>query len=359
MTSSKRPLWTRDLPGIGGQFKASPDDFEVEEIPLYEPSGEGQHLYLWIEKEGLAGGDMLSRVASHLGIRRRDIGAAGIKDKEAVTRQWISVPAHKLEVDDYDALLGAWSDRLRVLEARKHRNKLRRGHLAGNRFKLTLRGLEISQDDALERGRAIAEVLMRDGLPNYYGLQRFGDGGSTLELGLGLLGDDPDAKKTVKGNRFLRRLAINAVQSHLFNGVLRTRIERSLVETALLGDALQKTDTGGTFVAGEDDLEDAQRRLDLGKLVVTGPMPGPDMLETTDDAAQLEQSVYAAEGVDVSLFENYQRLAPGTRRKLQVSVGEVELEANVDDSAAVDVRFELPSGSYATVLLRELSEPIA
>ncbi|MGM0556203.1 MAG: tRNA pseudouridine(13) synthase TruD [Myxococcota bacterium] len=358
MTSSKRPLWTSDLPGIGGRFKASPDDFEVEEIPLYEPSGEGQHLYLWIEKEGLAGGDMLSKVASHLGIRRRDIGTAGIKDKEAVTRQWISVPAHKLDVDDFDSLVGEWSERLRVLEARKHRNKLRRGHLTGNRFSLTLRDLDISQDEALERGRATAAVLMSDGLPNYYGLQRFGDGGSTLELGLGLLEDSADAKKRVRGNRFLRRLAINAVQSHLFNGVLRKRIEDAVVETALLGDALQKTDTGGTFVAGEQDLEDAQHRLDAGKLVVTGPMPGPDMLETTDEAARLEQSVYDEEGVDISLFANYHRLAPGARRKLQVSVGDVTLEANPFDESAVDVSFELPSGSYATVLLRELSEPV-
>lgn len=300
---------------------------------------------------------MLSVVSRRLGLRRRDIGTAGIKDKDAVTRQWISVPIHKMDVEDHDSLVGEWTEQLRVLEAKRHKNKLRRGHLAGNRFRLTLRELELGQEEALERARATAVVLMRDGLPNYYGHQRFGDGGSTLELGLGLLRADADAKKSVKGNGFLRRLAVNAVQSHLFNEVLRRRIEDSLVETALLGDALQKTDTGGTFVAGPEDLEDAQRRLDQGKLVVTGPMPGPEMLQTADDAAELERSVYEDAGVDVGLFENYSRLAPGTRRKLQVSVGDVTVEPNAEDSAAVDVEFELPSGSYATVLLRELMEP--
>ena len=241
-----------------------------------------------------------------------------------------------------------------VLEAKKHKNKLRRGHLAGNRFSLTIRDLELPRDEALERGRAVAEVLMRDGLPNYYGLQRFGDGGSTLELGLGLLRDEQSAKDSVRGNRFLRRLAVNAVQSHLFNAVLCRRVEQQLVETALLGDALQKTDTGGTFVAGPEDLEDAQRRLDAGKLVVTGPMPGPKMLQPEDAAAELERDVYVDAGVDVSLFANYKRLAPGTRRKLQVPVAELTLDANADDQCAVDVAFELPSGSYATVVLREL-----
>lgn len=356
MTPAKRPLWTSDLPGIGGEFKASPSDFEVEELPLYEPSGEGQHLYLRVEKRGVSGSDMLSEIASRLGIRRRDIGTAGIKDKEAVTRQWVSVPAHKLDVDD-DETIGEWSDSMRVLEAVRHKNKLRRGHLAGNRFSLTIRNVYSPPDEALARGRAIAEVLMRDGLPNYYGLQRFGDGGSTIELGLGLLRGDDDAKKRVKGNGFLRRLAVNAVQSHLFNMVLARRMRESLVREALLGDALQKTDTGGTFVAGPDELEDAQRRLDAGKLVVTGPMPGPKMLQTTDDAAALEQSVYDDAGVDVTRFERFSRLAPGARRKLQVSVGEVTVDPSPSDEAALDVSFELPSGSYATVLLRELMQP--
>lgn len=354
MHVSKRPYLTTSLPGIGGEVKQSPEDFVVEEIPAYTPSGEGQHAYLWVEKREIAGAEMLNALAAHFGVDRRDIGAAGIKDKHAITRQWVSLPFHELEADSPDALVGPVAEGLRVLEANVHKNKLRRGHLKGNRFRVVLRDLEVPVDEALDRAQAILAVLA-DGLPNYYGLQRFGIDGGTLQLGAGLLGGRDDAHRRVRRNRFLKRLAINSVQSELYNRVLARRLEEGLLRQVLTGDVMQKTDTGGMFVCKPVERDETQARLDRGELVITGPMFGPRMMAPVAEASQLERQVAAAAEVDVRAFRRFQQLAPGDRRPLLVELGEVSVEP-IADEQALAIGFSLPSGSYATVALREITK---
>ncbi len=357
MDVSPRPYLTAELPGTGGDIKCELDDFEVEEVPLYEASGEGQHAYLWVQKRGVSGQHMLGAIARHFGVRKRDIGAAGIKDKHALTRQWVSLPFHEIDADDPAELVGSIDEGIEVLDATLHRNKLRTGHLAGNRFRVVLRHLEVPAEQALERAQAVIDVLAAVGVPNYYGLQRFGHDGETLRLGVGLLENDPEAKKSIGRNRFLKRLSVSAVQSELFNRVLAARVERGLLDTVLDGDVVQKTDTGGVFVVPGDEHAECQGRFDRGEIALTGPMYGSKMIAPERDAEVFESSIYAASGFDVSLFEHQTRLASGTRRRLLVDPGEVSVAIEArGDAPVLVVGFFLPSGSYATVLLREITK---
>ncbi len=357
MNVSDRPYLTAELPGTGGRIKCQIEDFEVEEVPLYEACGEGQHAYAWVEKRGVPGGKLESILAAHFSIKKRDIGTAGIKDKHAVTRQWVSLPFHLLDAEDPAELVGPVAEGVEILEAELHRNKLRTGHLEGNRFRVVVRQLEVPAEEALARARAVLDVLADKGLPNYYGLQRFGNGGSTLELGVGFLDDDPEAKRRLKRNHFLRRLAVSAVQSELFNRVLAARIERDLLWTILDGDVVKKTDTGGVFVVPTDEFEESQARLDRGEIVTTGPLPGPKMIAPERDGKAFEDEVLGGTEVDSRAFERHKRLAPGARRPLLVDIGEPSVELDTRDGEDVLViGFFLPSGTYATVLLREITK---
>ncbi len=348
------PLWTSDLRGIGGVIKQQLEDFEVEEIPAYEPCGEGQHLYLWIEKRDLSGGFLKRLLSRGLGVSDRDIGMAGLKDRRAITRQWVSVPA--AAADKIDTLE---DDRFTVLKRRLHGNKLRTGHLKGNRFVIRVRE---PSEDALERARAKLDKLAAHGMCNFYGSQRMGRGGSTLAAGWALAqGEtrvanvamtDETVHRINLRDRQLRRLAASALQSEVFNRVIARRMADGLMGRVLHGDVCRKTDTGGIFVT--DDPAREQGRLDRREVDVTGPMWGPKMRRPDAAAADLEQAVLAETGLGESSFQRIGSLASGTRRALRVFPQDVSATAEDD---AVVVRFSLPSGSFATVLLQELMAP--
>ena len=155
------PYLTAELPGIGGRLKDRPEDFVVEEVPAYEPCGAGEHLYLWIEKTDVAADHLLNHVARTLGMSVRDVGMAGIKDRRAITRQYVSVPA---TCEPRIARLE--TDKIRVLRRARHRNKLRTGHLRGNRFSILVRAVDpdaAAQRTDHPRGEAarFSELLRR------------------------------------------------------------------------------------------------------------------------------------------------------------------------------------------------------
>ena len=170
---------TAKVPGTGGTIKESPEDFLVEELPLYTPCGEGEHLYLLVEKEGITTHELLHRLAKALGLRERDIGYAGLKDARATTRQTVSVTGVTPE-----KALDLQLDNIRVLDARFHRNKLRLGHLAGNRFTIRLRQVK---GDALEHALDTLHILQQTGVPNRFGEQRYGVLGNSHRIGRALL----------------------------------------------------------------------------------------------------------------------------------------------------------------------------
>src|SRR6516165_9191415 len=168
-------LLTADLPGIGGRIKAIPEDFEVEEIPAYEPSGGGDFLYLWIEKRDMGAEYFVRQVAKRLDIPVGEVGTAGMKDRHAVTRQMVSVPG---QVEDRLGQLEG--DGIRVLKVSRHGNKLRPGHLHGNRFQVLVRDPETP--GRLEEILAPLLERLRPGVPNFFGAQRFGKDAETYHL---------------------------------------------------------------------------------------------------------------------------------------------------------------------------------
>ncbi len=344
LSPQRLPLWTADLPGVGGLAKASPDDFEVEEIPAYLPSGAGEHLYLWIEKRGRTTPEVAQAVAGALDLPGRAVSWAGLKDRQGVTRQWLSAHTPK----PWPAALEG--DGFRVLRAERHENKLRPGHLRGNRFRLLVRGAS----DA-ERARAILARLSERGLPNWFGPQRFGRYGDNASLGLALLGrgEHPGAERA-RRDRFLRRLALSALQSELFNRTVALRIEEGAFERPLPGDLLQLGEDGrGPLFRCEDVALDAPRVARF-EATPTGPMAGPRMRAPAGEALGLEARVLEAAGLSAADLERLGPDAEGARRPIRVRPIDAEV---LELPEGLRLSFSLPRGAYATSLLRELVKP--
>ncbi len=332
-------LLTAELPGTGGLLKTVPEDFLVEELPAYPPSGEGTHTFVYLEKRGITTEEAVARLCAALGCSRDEAGTAGIKDRQSVARQWVSVPC--AEPDQVSAL--ELPD-LTILSAERHPHKLRTGHLRGNRFTLTVRGTT----DGIERARAILAALA-GGAPNYFGSQRFGARGDNAAAGRQLI----DGKGPPVRSRSQRRLLVSAYQSELFNRYLDRRVDDRLLRTVLAGDVMKKTDTGGLFTVS--DAAEAQARLDQGQLVVSGPMFGHKMMsppEGTPSRAR-EDELLKEEGLEAQAFAEMGKLAEGTRRALLVPLGDASVRAGSEDGAIV-VSFALPPGAYATGVLGEV-----
>jgi tRNA pseudouridine13 synthase len=332
---------TCDLSGIGGALKVSPEDFLVEELPAYVPCGEGQHLFLWIEKRDVSAEDLVAHVARTLGIRRAEVGVAGLKDRRAVTRQFVSVPA-----ECEPRLCGLEVGGIRVLQAARHRHKLRTGHLRGNRFDVLLRDVS---PDAGAKAEAIAAVIRERGFPNYYGEQRFGLNGATAQLGLDLLaGRKRPRDIEPRRRKFLLRLALSAAQSAIFNVVLSERLAEGLLGTVVAGDVMQVVASGGCFVV--EDVRREQQRYDQRETVLTGPLFGPNMKSPAGEPALREQRVLDRIGITPQQVAEFPRLLTGARRPLVIWVDDLQI---APDPAGLRFRFTLPSGVYATILLRE------
>jgi tRNA pseudouridine13 synthase len=340
------PLVTADLPGIGGRIKERPEDFQVEEIPAYSPSGKGDFLYLWVEKRGLGAEYFAAQVAQRLGIAPTEVGMAGLKDRQAVTRQMISVPARVEE-----RLSCLEGEGIRLLAVSRHTNKLKPGHLHGNRFRVLIRG-EMAAAQIAARLPPLLARLREQGLPNYYGPQRFGRGGETLQLGLALLrGQEtpalrhrPDAQRY-----FLRKFALSAVQAELFNYYLAQRLHQGLWRRVLAGDVLARWPRGGLFLA--EDVPREQARFEARETVITGPIFGRKTFPAGGEAAPREQAVLTAFQLTPQAFAAFGKLMQGTRRPLQVYLEDLHAEITAE---GVWLTFTLPAGSYATVLLREI-----
>lgn len=335
------PRGTADLPGTGGELKQSSDDFVVEEIPAYEPSGSGEHLFLWIQKRDLSADQLLRHLERVLQIPAAQIGMAGLKDKHALTTQYISVPARcasrLAEVD---------TEQVRVLRSARHGNKLKTGHLLGNRFIITLRGV---CDGALARAEAIRSRLLHHGFPNYFGEQRFGREGETLHTGLKLLSGEMRSRDLKGRNwKFQLRLSLSAVQSHLFNAALGERLADGLLHRVLAGDVMQVVASGGKFIA--EDVSREQARFDAGEITTTGPLFGPKMHAPAGTPLERETALLARHGLTEEMFLQYPKLTAGTRRPYVVRPSELQLAAV---ESGLQFTFILPPGSYATVLLRE------
>ncbi len=332
------PRVAEHLPGIRGEIRARPEDFQVEEIPAYPPSGEGPHTFVRITKRSLTSTEVRDRLARLFGLHPREVGMAGLKDRDALTTQYFSLPG----VDPEEAvrrIREAYPD-LVVHHAVRHTNKLKTGHLRGNRFRIVVRNPE--PGDAAARAEAIARYLRRVGVPNYYGPQRFGRYGDNAERGRALLLGTLRVR-----DRWLRRFLLSAYQSALFNLYLAERVRRGGFFRLLQGDIAKKADTGGLFLV--EDPRQEQPRYQRGEIHFTGPMYGYRMWQARDEAGRLEEDILAREGLRLEDFRRGK--LKGTRRVGRLWVPDLTVHSAPEGHLVLT--FTLPKGAFATAVLRE------
>ncbi len=386
-----------------GVIKADYADFEVDELPLYPADGAGTHTYFRVEKSGLSTHQAVNDVAHALGVLRRDIGYAGLKDARAVARQWMSI-----EHVPPERLSELRLPRIRVLETTRHGNKLRLGHLKANAFRILVRETDASRCSDL---RAALDTLARRGVPNYFGEQRFGMRGDTWKIGRAIVLREPEqAVDFVLGapgehdfgdvrtarlayqrgdlaaalrawpaifkseRRALRALMqsegrkkrafaaidphtrnfyVSAYQSLLFNRVLAERMTTVGLDRLVVGDLAWRHANGAVFRV--EDAEREQPRCDALEISPSGPLFGHRMTEAAGAAGEMESAVLAAEGVGKEAFSARPLHISGGRRPLRFPVFGARVDLGADRRGPyLSLEFQLPRGCYATTLLREL-----
>jgi tRNA pseudouridine13 synthase len=394
------PYLTADIAGTGGVIKESPDDFIVTEIPAYQPCGSGEHLYLTFEKRGITTLEAIRRIAGRLKLSDRDVGYAGMKDAVGITRQTFSIQWLTPE-----KALAMELDGVKVVSAQRHSNKLKLGHLKGNRFRIVIRGVS---DAAAQLVPAVMEILGKRGVPNYFGFQRYGAQGNSHLIGTAMLRrdwqgcvnhliGDPDSvrdegwsaaigayrqgdlnealrlfprhcrserdvlqrlaarpgeyeKAFAAVHPRLKKLYLSAAQSFLFDQTVSRRIGR--IDEVMTGDLACKHINGACFLVEDDIVE--QGRAAAFEISASGPMFGCKMKRPEGAVWELEREILEQAGVDLPLFDMPGGLRmEGERRPLRVPVGELSWSLCSD---AVTVEFTLPKGSYATSLVRELNK---
>ena len=331
------PVYLNGEPGISAQLRTVPEDFQVFEQLGFEPDGEGEHQFLYIRKRGENTDWVARQLAGFCQVNVRDVSYAGKKDRHAVTEQWFSVhmPGHRASLNW--ELFGG--DTIDVLRAERHSRKLRLGTLQGNRFVLRLR--EVSDAEEL-----LARIeKLKDGVPNYFGEQRFGHNGGNIEKGLALIaGRYKERQRNKKG------LYISAVRSWLFNQLLSERISRGLWSQIVEGDVLMINGRQSCFLYDGDD--SVSERLAAGELHLTGPLWGRGELMTQGRAREFEREVMSP------LSEVGDQLAAlglnQERRALRLLPSELAIEQESDGQWQLG--FDLPAGTFATSVLRELCQ---
>lgn len=326
-------------PVLTARVRSRPEDFVVDEQLGFEPEGEGEHLFLRVEKRGANTAWVAGELARWAGVPASAVGYAGLKDRHAVTRQTFSVhlpgreaPADLPEHPEY-----------RVLTQARHRRKLPRGALSGNRFVLTLR--EVEGDRAQIEAR-LAAIASR-GVPNWFGEQRFGRDGGNVERARALFG----------GRRMRREEAsilISAVRSAAFNAVLSARVEASCWDVPLAGEVLMLA--GGRSVFGPEPIDAGlvQRCRD-GDLHPTGPLWGAGALRTRDEALIFD---LRAQDIGADLITGLERAGLRQERRACRVLPDA-LAWRWAEPSVLEIDFGLPAGAYATALLHELRHPAA
>lgn len=391
---------TEEIPGCGGVIKEAPEDFVVTEIPAYEPSGSGEHVYLTIEKRGMTTLEAIRRVARELRVPERDVGYAGMKDSVGVTRQTISL--QRIRPED---VAGRDLDGVKVVSAVRHGNKLKLGHLKGNRFRIVVRGVSA---EAATVASAVLAVLAERGVPNWFGSQRYGGQGNSHQIGAAMLrrewraavdrliGDPlavrdgewrsaisaylqgdmaaamqlmprhcrserdilqrlagrPDGWERAFGvvHPRLKKLYLSAYQSSLFDMIVERRLAE--INRIVAGDLAWKHVNGACFLV-EDAAEEAPRAASF-EISATGPMFGTKMKQPGGPVLAMEQQLLADEGITPQAFDLGGGLRmEGERRPLRVPLGEPAYSLEGD---SLVLEFGLPRGSYATSVVREITK---
>lgn len=312
-------------------------DFQVVEEPPCLPSGEGEHIWLHIRKTEMTTADVARVLSKASGLHPRNISFAGQKDRNAITTQWFSVHfPGKVDID----FSSVWTEQLECLCEKRHNKKLKRGGLKGNEFKLVLRQCQGDKESVEKR---LEEISTR-GVPDYFGEQRFGRGGSNLKLFEQLL-----SGRLPRG-REKKAMLLSSARSWLFNQVLAQRVKDNTWGEILPGEAVILAGSRSLFSAETVDDEIRKRVLEAD-IHPSGPLPGEDGFEVFGEALALEESVLA-DNSDLIAALCEQRVK-GARRPLRIIPEGLEWQWLDDES--LELSFKLPPGAYATAVVREIA----
>jgi len=334
---------TADLPhALGGPagtgaLKQTPEDFIVEEVLGFQPSGDGEHVFLFIEKRGENTDYVARQLARFAGISARQVSYAGLKDRQGLTRQWFSLQMPGMTEPDWTSFP---SDAVRVLEAHRNARKLRKGAASGNRFELTVRELDAPPADLEQRLAEIAE----QGVPNYFGPQRFGHEGRNLERARELF-----ANPELRIDPHRRGLYLSAARSGIFNRILAARVQAGHWNRALPGDVFMFADSHSFFKPDAIDA-DILRRVQSRAIHPSGVLWGMTASTATDEALAIETEAVRPLAEFTAGLE---RLGLETARR-PFRLCPEELTWTFPAADVLRLRFTLPSGAYATTVLREL-----
>lgn len=325
-------------PVVSAQLRSAPEDFQVDEVLGFEPDGEGEHQLLLVRKRG-ANTEWVARQLARLAkVKSMDVSYAGMKDRHAVTTQWFSVRLAGKAEPDWQSLA---DDNLQFLTITRHRRKLKRGALKGNRFKIVLRQVQGDLDLLQQRLAQIAG----QGVPNYFGEQRFGH--DNLEAARAwFAGETPDLPL------HQQKILISAARSFLFNEVLAERVRQGIWNHALPGDLMMLNGTHSIFSALEID-QIIQERIASHDIHPTGPLWGNGELGTKDAVLILEQQVLAKHAAWCARLAAVKGLEQD-RRSLRLVPNNVQHQRLAKDE--ISLSFELAAGCYATTVLREICE---
>ena len=316
-------------PTLRGLFKSRPEDFLVVEELGFQPDGQGDHRMLLVEKIGISTPELIEQIAREWQIKTRDIGYSGLKDKRAITRQWISVPQRSAEIE-----LAA-TESYRVLESGLHRRKLRRGCHKSNVFEVHLRQVDGFSSDAQAQLGCIAE----SGFANYFGEQRFGRQQDNVEQALSKL-SSPRLPRWRKG------LLISALRSYLFNLILSRRIETGIWQQPVEGDVFMLRGSHSIFSESID--ESIRRRYSAQDISSTASLYGSGPCLLSGVALEIEQEIFSAHPDITACLDRH-----GAKRQMRVT-RVLPQDLTCDYSAqehSLVLKLRLPAGSYLTSLL--------
>lgn len=322
---------------ICARFRVRPEDFQVEERLGFDPVGEGEHLFVWIEKRGANTAWVAGQLARWAGVAPMAVGYAGLKDRHAVTRQWFSVHLPRRVAPDADPAI----EGVRVLRREWHDRKLKRGAHRGNRFAIVLRDVE---GDIAAAESALVRIAT-DGVPNAFGEQRFGRDAGNVEQARDWLSSEHPARLP----RDRRSLLLSAARSHLFNAVLAERIRRGDWNRPLTGDCYQLDGRGSWFGPETTITDEIAGRVQRGDIHPTGPLWGAGDPPTLHEVLHLETTMAANEP---ALCAGLVRFGlKQERRALRVCPRDLSWQRPSGDPDALQLDFDLPRGSFATAVM--------
>lgn len=308
---------------------------------MYEPAGNGSHVFVRVRKTGWSTPACIRTMAKNLNVDPDAFGHAGMKDRHAVTIQTLSFPWP--EHEPLPAPSDIETEGIEVLHLERNPQKLRVGHLIGNRFAIVLRDITGTTTDNI--GEAL-ERVRREGVPNAFGPQRFGRDGDNPERTLSWL------RGTIRGPRDRRtqKLLLSSVQSMLFDQLLARRVAEETWNTVVAGDLVKTVDRGGLFLT-EDPQVDAERAL-AGEVSATGPIFGPRMRWPEGEPARWEREVLEQMLGGEKALSGLEKVGAGSRRSLRILPKDLEFQFSKGESSiSLEVTMGLAKGAYATTVL--------